>query len=172
MIKQSVNETEWSSLLARTLTLILYISIWKFDFGPETLPGLSRNGPQGPVVRTPVSANPELNFNPDFFFFLSKALSRIIFSFLFRASSHQIMGKEFAFWAFISEFKSRTNPGWDIFSGGSRHSDQIRGGGGGGGHPDPEIRGEGARSPKKFYSALRASVWSKNKGRSGGEPLP
>ena len=132
MIKQSVNETEWSSLLARTLTLILYISIWKFDFGPETLPGLSRNGSQGPVVRTPVSANPELNFNPDFFFFLSKALSRIIFSFLFRASSHQIMGKEFAFWAFISEFKSRTDPGWDIFSGGSRHSDQIRGGGGGG----------------------------------------
>ena len=135
MIKQSVNETEWSSLLARTLTLILYISIRKFDFGPETLPGLSRNGPQGPVVRTPVSANPELNFNPDFFFFLSKALSRIIFSFLFRASSHQIVGKEFAFWAFISEFKSRTNPGWagwDIFSGGSRHSDK---GGGGGVNP-------------------------------------
>ena len=45
MIKISVNETEWSSLLARTRVLILYISIWKFDFGPETLPGLSRNGP-------------------------------------------------------------------------------------------------------------------------------
>ena len=28
-----------------------------------------------PVVRTPVSANPGLNFNPGFFFFLSKALS-------------------------------------------------------------------------------------------------
>ena len=26
--------------------LILYISIWIFDFGPETFPGLSRNGPQ------------------------------------------------------------------------------------------------------------------------------
>ena len=36
-------------------------------------------------------------------------------------------------------------------------------GGGGGGHPDPEIRG---RSPvsKISFSALRASVWSKNKG--------
>ena len=46
MIKLSVNETKWSSLLARTRALILYISIWKFDFGPEKLPGLSRNGPQ------------------------------------------------------------------------------------------------------------------------------
>ena len=45
MIKLSVNETQWSSLLARTRALILYISIWKFDFGPEKLPGLSRNGP-------------------------------------------------------------------------------------------------------------------------------
>ena len=45
MIKLSVNETKWSSLLARTCALILYISIWKFDFGPEKLPGLSRNGP-------------------------------------------------------------------------------------------------------------------------------
>ena len=46
MIKLSVNETKWSSLLARTCALILDISIWKFDFGPEKLPGLSRNGPQ------------------------------------------------------------------------------------------------------------------------------
>ena len=37
---------------------------------------------------------------------------------------------------------------------------QIRGGGGrvGCGHLDPEIRG--ARSQKKFFMALRASVWS------------
>ena len=48
----------------------------------------------GPVVRTPVNANPGLNFNPGFFFFLSKALSRIIFSILFRVSNHQIAGKE------------------------------------------------------------------------------
>ena len=48
----------------------------------------------GPVVRTPVSANPGLNFNPGFFIFLSKALSRTIFSFLFRVSSYQIVGKE------------------------------------------------------------------------------
>ena len=46
MIKLSVNETKWSSLLAWTRGLILYISIWILDFGPEKLPGLSRNGPQ------------------------------------------------------------------------------------------------------------------------------
>ena len=34
---------------------------------------------------------------------------------------------------------------------------------GGGGHPDPEIRGGGAVS-KKFFSLLRVSFWSKNKG--------
>ena len=44
---------------------------------------------------------------------------------------------------------------------------QIRWEGGGVGHPDPEIR-RGAQSAKKFYSALRASVWSKNKGWGGG----
>ena len=55
---------------------------------------------QDPVVRRPISANPGLNFNLGFFFF-SKAFSRIIFSILFRASNHQIVGKknktEFAF---------------------------------------------------------------------------
>ena len=45
MIKLSVNETKWSSLLAKTRDRILYILIRKFDFGPEKLPGLSRNGP-------------------------------------------------------------------------------------------------------------------------------
>ena len=45
MIKLSINETKWNSLLARPRALILYISIWIFDFGPEKLPGLSRNGP-------------------------------------------------------------------------------------------------------------------------------
>ena len=39
--------------------------------------------------------------------------------------------------------------------------------GGGDGYPDPEIRWEG-RSQKKFFSALKASVWSKNKEREGG----
>ena len=48
MIKLSVSETKWSSLLARTGAFILYISIWIFDFRPEKLPGLSRNGPQAP----------------------------------------------------------------------------------------------------------------------------
>ena len=48
----------------------------------------------GPVVQTLVSANPGLNFKPGFFFFLSKVLSRIIFSLLFRVSNYQIVGKE------------------------------------------------------------------------------
>ena len=39
--------------------------------------------------------------------------------------------------------------------------------GGGGGHPDPEVRG---RPGLNFFSTLRASVWSKNKG--GGSPGP
>ena len=53
MIKLSVSQTQWSSLLARTRALILYIPIWIFDFGPEKLPGLSRNGRQdrpGPSI--------------------------------------------------------------------------------------------------------------------------
>ena len=49
---------------------------------------------RGPVVQMPVSTNPGLNFNLGFFFFLSKALSQIIFSILFRVSNHQIVGKE------------------------------------------------------------------------------
>ena len=44
---------------------------------------------------------------------------------------------------------------------------QIKGGGGG--HPDTEI--SGGWSPKNFFAALRASVWSTNKcvgwGRGG-----
>ena len=46
-------------------------------------------------------------------------------------------------------------------------------------YPDLEIRGrggaviqtlrkKGGRSPKRFFSALRVSVWSKNKGTGGG----
>ena len=69
----------------------------------------------GPVVWRPISANPRLDFNPALFFFLSKALSRIIFSILFRVSNHQIVDKksstEFAFYAFMSSFIFRTNPG-------------------------------------------------------------
>ena len=47
---------------------------------------------------------------------------------------------------------------------------QIRGGGGGG-YPDPEIRWGGAVS-KTFFSALRVSVWSKNKGGRPDPPYP
>ena len=43
--------------------------------------------------------------------------------------------------------------------------------GGGGSHPDPEIRG--VSSLNNCFSALRASVWSKNKGGPGPPgPLP
>ena len=49
---------------------------------------------QGPVVRRTISANPGLNFNLGFFFFCSKAFSRIIFSILFIASNHQFVGKK------------------------------------------------------------------------------
>ena len=45
MIKLSVKETKWSSLLTRTRALIFCFSVWKFDFGPEKLPELSRSGP-------------------------------------------------------------------------------------------------------------------------------
>ena len=48
----------------------------------------------GPVVQTSVRANPGLNFNPGFFFLLSKALSGILFSILYGVSNHQIVGKE------------------------------------------------------------------------------
>ena len=55
-----------------------------------------------------------------------------------------------------------------IYSGGSRPLD--KGGWGGGSHPDSEIM-EGDRSQKQFFSALRASFWSKNKGE-GRAPRP
>ena len=43
------------------------------------------------------------------------------------------------------------------------------GGGGGGGHPDPEIRGAVS---KKYISAFRPSVWSKDKEEGGGGQAP
>ena len=53
------------------------------------------------------------------------------------------------------------------FSGGSRPSDK---GAGGHGYPDPEIRG--GEVSKKFFWALWASVWSKNKVGGGGTGPP
>ena len=41
---------------------------------------------------------------------------------------------------------------------------QLRWEGRGGHHPDPEISGGGGGGLKEFFSAHRASVWSKNKG--------
>ena len=34
-------------------------------------------------------------------------------------------------------------------------------------HPDPYIKGGGGQVSKKFFSTLRALVWSKNKGGPG-----
>ena len=47
-------------------------------------------------------------------------------------------------------------------------------GGRGGDHPDPEMQGGvGAAVSKKNFSALRASVWPKNKGGAEGpDPSP
>jgi len=36
------------------------------------------------------------------------------------------------------------------------------------GHPDPEIIKGGGGGLQKMFSALRASVWSNNKGEGGG----
>ena len=49
----------------------------------------------------------------------------------------------------------------------------VCGGEGGGSHPDSYIvgGGGGSRSPKRFFSALRASVWCTNRG-GGGNPGP
>ena len=49
---------------------------------------------------------------------------------------------------------------------------EIRGGRGD--HPDPSIREGRDWSPQNFFSALGASVWSKNRGGRGGPagPLP
>ena len=48
MIKLPVNETKWSILLARTRVLILFISIWIFDFGPKKVIGTFKKRAPGP----------------------------------------------------------------------------------------------------------------------------
>ena len=50
--------------------------------------------PEGPVVRTPVSANPGLNFNPRFFLFIKSTFWDNFLSILFGVSKYQIVGKE------------------------------------------------------------------------------
>ena len=45
MIKLSVNEIKWSSLLASTRALILYISIWKLISGPKSYRDFRQTGP-------------------------------------------------------------------------------------------------------------------------------
>ena len=62
-VKLSAKETKWTSLRGRTHPTFLENLISKDDFGPVKLLGLSRNGPQGRVVRKPLNVNPGLNVN-------------------------------------------------------------------------------------------------------------
>ena len=77
---------------------------------------------------------------------------------------------------------TEADPDLEISGGGGGHPDPaIRGGGGS--HPDPAIRGGGGGHPgriririrkgaglKKFFSALRASVWSQIRGSPPLDP--
>ena len=54
-VKFSAKETKWTSLEVRTYPTFLETSNSKYDTGPVNLPGLSRNGPLGRVVRKPVN---------------------------------------------------------------------------------------------------------------------
>ena len=47
----SAKETKWTSLELRTDPTFLQTLISKYDTGPINLPGLSRYGPQAPVVQ-------------------------------------------------------------------------------------------------------------------------
>ena len=48
---------------------------------------------QGSVVQRPISANLSLNFNAGFFFFYSKAFSRVMFSVHLTSSNHHNVDK-------------------------------------------------------------------------------
>ena len=49
---------------------------------------------QGPVVRSPISVNPGVNFNLGSFFFWSTAFPQVVFSILFRVSYHQVVDEK------------------------------------------------------------------------------
>ena len=71
------------------------------SWGPKYLIECFKSNILGSVVRSPISANSGLNFNPGSFFFWSTAFPRVVFSILFRVSYHQIVDEknetEFAF---------------------------------------------------------------------------
>ena len=70
---------------------------------------------QGPVVRRPISANPGLNFNPDFSTPLFKSPLGTIFPLLFWTSNDQIASKKI--WiAFRPEMEFHTNHGLSLLS--------------------------------------------------------
>ena len=73
----------WGTFTISSKMTLMLQGIWKKDNGNrEAL---------APVVRTPVSANPGLNFNHGVFFFLS--ISRTIFSLLYRSSFEYLIMK-------------------------------------------------------------------------------
>ena len=62
------------------------------DIYPFQVPWVQRTGPR--FLKADIKANLELNFDPSFFFFCSKAFSWIIVSNLFRACNRQIVEKK------------------------------------------------------------------------------
>ena len=144
MIKLSVNETKWSCLLARTRALILYISIWIFDYGPVKLPGLSRNGPMETIPdRASVHTSITLNV------VLSRTIQKRIF--LITIYNQLRLG--------FGAPNPPTRP-----SGGFSSSD----GGGGLARLIPTLRWVGGvRSPKNFCRPFGPQFALKNKGEPG-----
>ena len=52
-MKLLVNEAKLTGLWARNCAAIQQVLILKFAFGPEKLPGLSKNGALGPFLESP-----------------------------------------------------------------------------------------------------------------------
>ena len=115
----------WSIIVSNMILLMTRSLTWFVQFHLAlTLKILIRNlfvpeniltHPQGPVFRKPISTNPGLNFNLDFYTSLFDSLFGIIFSTLYGASNHQIVDKknstEFSLKASRAEIRFHTNPG-------------------------------------------------------------
>ena len=67
-------------------------SVRNLQYGPKTR--LIKGMYQGPVVRRPINAQPEVKVNPGFFFLRLKAFSRIIFSAIFKVFNKQLVDKK------------------------------------------------------------------------------
>ena len=63
-VKLSAKEIKWNLLEVRRHPNFLKTYIWKYDFGPVKLPGLSRNRPQGQVLWKVDNAIHRINHSP------------------------------------------------------------------------------------------------------------